>query len=452
MSKQKVRIDYDALVKADRVHSRIYTDAEIFSDEMERIFHRGWVYAGHSGEVPNPGDFRLKRIGLQPIIMVRDQSGKVNLLLNRCRHRGSTVCQESRGNARAFRCAYHGLTYRLNGDLSGVPYPDAYNDSFHRAEMGLVKVPRVEEYRGFIFGSLSPAGISLEEHLGRAIEQIDLFIDLSPESSLDVSIGAHKYNFPANWKLQVENSMDGYHPPVVHQSVVLALEERIGRQVETYTEKSQALTRDLGGGHVMLDYRRCTGNRSLNVTTTFNGAPSSAWREEYTAALERRHGKARASELLEANGTHLLVFPNLVLLGVQIRVINPVRPDLTEVEAYPTLLAGAPEEINLTRLRGHEAFFGPASAGAPDDVEMFIRMQAGYAAALDPWIVIARGENREHREADGTTVGHVMDEVTQRAIWRHWKQVMSGGEPRRAQSSRNSSESVNLSDFPRLDG
>ncbi|HTR61286.1 MAG TPA: Rieske 2Fe-2S domain-containing protein, partial [Candidatus Binataceae bacterium] len=81
-------IDYDALVQEDRVHISVYKDPAIFSDEMDRIFHRGWVYVGHEGEVPNRGDFRLKRIGLQPVIMVRDQHGTVQLLLNRCRHRG----------------------------------------------------------------------------------------------------------------------------------------------------------------------------------------------------------------------------------------------------------------------------------------------------------------------------------------------------------------------------
>ena len=171
--------DYGALVKPDRVNSRVYTDAQVFDEELERIFHRGWVFVGHRGEVPNTGDFRQKRIGLQPVIMVRDGAGNVNLLLNRCRHRGATVCDQERGNARSFRCAYHGWTYKLDGTLAGVPYPEAYDASFRREEYGLARVPRVAEYRGFIFGSLSPAGITLEEHLGRAREQLDLFVGLS---------------------------------------------------------------------------------------------------------------------------------------------------------------------------------------------------------------------------------------------------------------------------------
>src|SRR4030095_9435457 len=175
-------IDYNALVKEDRVHISLYTDPDIFTDEMDKIFRRVWVYVGHQGEVPNPGDFRLKRIGLQPVIMVRDQHGQVQLLLNRCRHRGATVCQEKQGNTRSFRCMYHGWTYHLDGELSGVPSEEAYGDDFKRQELSLVKVPRVAAYRGFIFASLSTAGIPLEEHLGRAAAELDLFFGLSADT------------------------------------------------------------------------------------------------------------------------------------------------------------------------------------------------------------------------------------------------------------------------------
>src|SRR5487761_1425213 len=147
------KIDYDALVKSDRVHSSVYTDPAIFEDELDKIFHRGWVYVGHANEIPNRGDFRLKRIGKYPVIMVRGDDGDVRLLLNRCRHRGATVCQTEAGNAPVFRCAYHGWTYRNNGALTGVTYPDGYGDSLHKEDLGLTRVPRLGNYRGFIFGS-----------------------------------------------------------------------------------------------------------------------------------------------------------------------------------------------------------------------------------------------------------------------------------------------------------
>ena len=100
-----VTVDYNALVREDRVHSRVYCDQQIFEDEMERIFHRGWVFVGHSSEIPEPGDYRLAWVGRYPIIMVRGEDGEIRLLSNRCRHRANTVCQSERGNAQAFSAA-----------------------------------------------------------------------------------------------------------------------------------------------------------------------------------------------------------------------------------------------------------------------------------------------------------------------------------------------------------
>jgi len=76
----------------------VYTDPEVFTEEFDKIFHRGWVYVGHDSEIPNPGDFRLKWIGGQSVIMVRDEESNVQLFMNRCPHRANAVCQVERGN------------------------------------------------------------------------------------------------------------------------------------------------------------------------------------------------------------------------------------------------------------------------------------------------------------------------------------------------------------------
>ncbi len=435
----RTKINYRALVKSDRVHSRLYTDPQIFDEELERIFHRGWVFVGHRGEVPNPGDFRLKRIGLCPVIMVRDGAGKVNLLLNRCRHRGATVCNDERGNTRAFRCAYHGWTYKLDGSLAGVPYPEAYDEGFRREEFGLTHVPRVAEYRGFVFGSLSPAGITLEQHLGRAREQIDLFVGLSDADEVMVDCGAHKYDYRANWKLQVENAMDGYHAVTLHESFLGVLAERARAQHAADDYKGQfegsrfAVTRDLGGGHVMLDY----WNRlydALNDDPIPEVEPTTARGRIHFDELTRRFGHLRAAHNLMQGMTHTLIFPNLILIGVQMRVVHPVRVDHSEVAVYPVRLDWLSDAVNATRLRGHEAFFGPAGFGGPDDVEVFERVQTGLAAdRLAPWLMLSRGMSRERRDADGTLIGERTDEVTQRGIWRQWMKVMTHEDrPRRA--------------------
>jgi len=424
MGVARTAINYDDLVKDDRVHGRVYTDPTIFEEEMEKIFSRGWVYVGHAGEIPRPGDFRVTDIGLQSVIMVRDDDGQVQLLMNRCAHRANAVCQVERGNARIFRCAYHGWTYRNNGDLASVTYQDRYDASFSKEDRGLRKAPRIGIYRGFVFGSLSPVGITLDEHLGQRVkEQIDLFVDLSPAGELDVTAGVHKYGYQANWKFQVENSMDGYHANFVHQSFFENVRRRTGVNLtDLGTSQSLAQTRDLGNGHVMIDFRpynKANGSRMGAMMPTSDSGKA------YWDALIARHGETRTKELLTARGTHLLVFPNLILIGVQIRVVRPIKIDETEVFLYPTFLTGAPHELNVARLRGHEAFYGPAGGGATDDLEMFERNQIGLSARVDPWLVLSRGRRQEHQESEGTIVGQITDEVTQRGIWRQWKKVMS---------------------------
>ena len=103
-------VDYAALVRDDRVHVSLYTDPRIFADEMERIFHRGWVFVGHESEIAAPGDFVTRPLGEQPVILVRSTDGETAVLLNRCAHRGTLVCPLERGHTRVFACPYHGWT------------------------------------------------------------------------------------------------------------------------------------------------------------------------------------------------------------------------------------------------------------------------------------------------------------------------------------------------------
>src|SRR5262245_55426700 len=200
-----------------RVHTRAYTDPALFEAELDRIFHRGWVYVGHTSEVAAPGSFKATRLGRRPILLSRDEAGALHVLLNVCRHRGATVCREAEGQAASFQCPYHGWVYGLDGRLRGISERAGYPAEFGADLAGLLRVPRVAEYRGLIFASLSPAGESLESWLGGAREYIDLWADLSPTGRVVVR-PAHRYAYAGNWKFQVENTVDGYHPRFVHES------------------------------------------------------------------------------------------------------------------------------------------------------------------------------------------------------------------------------------------
>src|SRR5690348_14750784 len=115
MTERRRSIDYDALVKRDRIHGSVYLSRDIFDEEMEKIFRREWVYIGHETEVANPGEYRIRWMGRHSVIMVRDAAGKVQLLLNSCRHRGNSLCKAERGTVRNFTCAYHGWSYDTSG-------------------------------------------------------------------------------------------------------------------------------------------------------------------------------------------------------------------------------------------------------------------------------------------------------------------------------------------------
>ena len=126
---------------------------------MARIFARTWVYVGHESEVARPGDFKTTTIGRQPVVLVRQPDGTLAVLFNRCSHRASTVCLERRGSAHHFRCPYHGWTFRLDGSLIGATYGDGYDeDDLDGPDFALGRIPRVGNYRGFVFASLARRG------------------------------------------------------------------------------------------------------------------------------------------------------------------------------------------------------------------------------------------------------------------------------------------------------
>jgi phenylpropionate dioxygenase-like ring-hydroxylating dioxygenase large terminal subunit len=418
-------LNLEELVQDTRVHRRIYLEPEIFELEMERIFERNWVFLGHESEVREPGDYKTVTIGTQPAIMTRDENGDLHVLMNRCMHRGSTICQDQRGNSSSFRCWYHGWTYNNKGDLIGVPYADGYGSSFDRRKFGLIKAARVEKYRGLVFASLSPDVAKLTDYLAGAKYYIDLFMDLSPQGAVETRAGTHKYGYDGNWKFQMENGVDGYHPNFVHQAFFEIQGKKLGRKVmQLFTGNSDFESKDLGNGHAILDMapKRAAGNRP--VSNLLRGATSQASTDAYMKSLLDRYGADRTAEILAASNVNLAIFPNLLIIGVQFRVTIPISAKRTDVHLLPTTLKGVPDEINVARLRAHEAFYGPAGGGAPDDVEMFNRCTEGLRVKGAEWLELSRGIERERPDRDGVTVGHITDEVPQRAFYRRWKALM----------------------------
>ena len=416
-------LDPTALVTDTGVDRRIYLDPDIYRTELERIFATTWVYVAHESEIAKPREFKTTEIGETPVIVTRDDDGTIRVLVNRCSHRAATVCQPAKGEAQFFRCAYHGWTYDRAGNLTGLPYAPGFGSMANRAVLGLAQAPCVESYRGFVFARMTPDGPSLREHLGRAAEYLDAFVDAAPGGSVEARSGRHRYYYEANWKLQLENAVDAYHAFFVHRSFFDIQDRHLGTRGSFYQDTSTAFTMDLGNGH------SCTDQRSEMrdvYYTRFKMSPGGA---DIIAEMEGIHGADGARKFINAiggNGFNLAIYPNLVLIGVHIRTIKPVSVNRTLVELYPTTLQGLPDRLNRMRLRSHEAFFGPAGFGSPDDMEIFRRVQNGLAAPEMPEIRFWRGLERERRDGDAIR-GEITDETPQRAQYIHWLQLMTAG-------------------------
>jgi phenylpropionate dioxygenase-like ring-hydroxylating dioxygenase large terminal subunit len=408
------------LVQSDRVHRDVYLSAHVFELEMERIFLRTWIYVGHESELPTTGAFKTTRLGNRSVIVSRDASGSLAVLYNRCRHRSASVCQLPCGTTNFFRCNFHGWTYDLGGKLTATPYPEGYEALDHEA-LSLEAAPRVDVYRGLIFACFNPRVVPLREHLGSAAEYIDRFMDHVPGHSLQLTRDAHRLRHDGNWKLQVENTLDGYHANFTHKSFFGVLQQRTAQASRYVSAERVSDSIALENGHALLDQQNAAAGALHRRLATLPGAPP------VDADLAIHFGIADAEAVYNATpgpGFNLAIFPNLAFVGIHIREIQPVAVDRTEIILRPTLVPDVPDPLNRLRLRYHELFYGPAGFGQPDDLEMFDRVTAGMRTGDDPWIRLDRGLHREVVDDHGHRRADITDETPQRAQYRQWRQLM----------------------------
>jgi phenylpropionate dioxygenase-like ring-hydroxylating dioxygenase large terminal subunit len=411
-------VNLDDLIQPDRVHRRLYTDPEIFELEMRHLFGGTWVYLGHESQLPAAGDFVQVRVGRRPVLVTRGDDGSVHALLNRCTHRGTTLEVAERGCAKRFMCPYHGWTFATDGRLVAVAYPANYV-GLDRDARALGRL-RVASHRGFLFGSLAGDPEPLAEWLGPAGEHLDMLIDRHPGGRVRLASRALTLKFAGNWKLSWDNAADGLHATYAHRSY-----NELGLDADTRTvlERDPASTpmfgKVLGHGHVVVDQRP--------------GIPAGPWAtmrplpladELATALRGRREGDG--GELLDlATGSmvNLSLFPNLIFVGNQLMVVEPIAVDRTRLHLHLVLADAAPEEVNLLRLRVDEDF---VSFGTPDDLAMFERIQDGLSIPEVPWIDTSRGlgATSDVVGPDGLVTGPITSEAPQRAYLAEWRRLI----------------------------
>ncbi|ULH06120.1 aromatic ring-hydroxylating dioxygenase subunit alpha [Alcaligenes faecalis] len=202
----------------------VYTSNDIYNREMERIFHGDtWNFVALEAEIPDSGDYKRSYVGSTPVVVARAEDGSINVLENRCAHRGAEFCRHNQGNTNEFVCPYHQWSYSLKGDLQGIPFKRGANKeggmprSFKNSEHGLKKL-HVTTHNGVIFASYSDKVEPITEYLTPEI--LKDFEAVFPGKKLKI-LGYYRNELPCNWKMYHENLKDPYHATLLHSFLVV---------------------------------------------------------------------------------------------------------------------------------------------------------------------------------------------------------------------------------------
>lgn len=203
------------------VSLRLLSDPEIYRLELERIFARSWNFLGHESEVPNPGDYVMRHIGEDPVIVTRDSQGQINVLLNVCAHRGMMVCRAEGGKGTQFKCPYHGWTFSNTGRFLGAPVArERMHGAFRTREELSLRKARVELFAGMVFANWDESAPPLDDWLGDIKWYYEMMFDRTP-GGLEVLGPPQRFIINANWKCPSEqHNVDGYHTISLHASLV----------------------------------------------------------------------------------------------------------------------------------------------------------------------------------------------------------------------------------------
>jgi p-cumate 2,3-dioxygenase alpha subunit len=413
-------IDEDRTAGRFRVNRTAFLSEDILQLEKERIFSKCWLYLGHESEVRKPRSFVTRNVGGKPILLTRDRAGKLNAFYNACTHRGALVCRERSGAAASFTCPYHAWTFTAAGELMGMPGREGLAaDANADGSLNLRPVPRLESFREFIFICFDPEAMPLPEYLKDAKDYLSYVADQGPDG-MEIVKGSQEYAIDANWKLLLENSIDGYHGGPTHQTYFEYLRSRDGDAPRPVVVGSVGWVNNLGNGHVV--------GESLGETPW--GRPYARWvpgfGEEARAEIDGlrdeimgRLGPDRGA-VVATGDRNLAIFPNLVIndiMAITVRTFYPSGPGRMTVNSWALAPVGEARSSRARRLRNYVEFLGPAGFATPDDVEMLEAAQRGYSTG--GWNDVSRGMLVEKQSKT--------EELALRTFWRRWRQLLNGG-------------------------
>ena len=429
---------------SSRVPFWAYTDAQLYQRELDLIFYgKHWSYVGLDVEIPNTGDFRLAFIGQRQVIMVRDRVAPrdratdtgIRVVENRCAHRGVRFCQQPHGNARSFVCPYHQWTYKLNGDLAGLPFKDGVKDGdcvnggmpegFDLKDHGLTKL-RVAVLHGLVFATFSDETEPLQEYLGADVMPwIDrIFKAPSTELRTDrklVLLGYNRQRIPGNWKLMMENIKDPYHPGLLHTWFVTfglwRADQKSRMVMDGHGRHAVMISRKNDGGAnaaVTEGVTSFKANMTLNDDRLLDVVPEPWWSID---------DPAHTGQTITPTVTMITLFPSLIIQQ-QVNSLSTrhiVPRGAGEFDFIWTHFGFADDTPEMTRRRLRQAnLFGPAGFVSADDGEVIEFSQDGFKQWGEGGSTLCElgGTGTEMTE-------HMVTETLIRSMYAYWKKVMT---------------------------
>ena len=412
------KVGHEWLVSRDA-----FNDEARWRQELETVFRKAWLLVGHESEVRQIGDYVTRRMASDEVVLTRAEDGALHVLLNACTHRGTLLCKADRGNTRHFRCGYHGWTFGNDGELRGVPgRRKLYGDDFDEAELGMRRA-RVGNYRGLIFATFDSNIDALEDYLGDVRFYLDCFLDPTPNGTEAVG-GSYAFTRHGNWKTAADNiSGDGYHLRHAHR---FAFELGImgGQAGEVDGSCIQ-----IANGHALRAQHIASQGQAGQ---RFPGYPESLWPE-----ISRHLEAEQANFLSDLTVAHGLVFPSMGFLHVpragglekdefeaaalNVRVFNPISPNITEERAWTIVPADYPADWKQQACRSMQRQHGPTAFFEADDMENFQQIARGGAGRVANELLPARYDlAMDHAphipwfDGPGNVVGADLSEANQR--------------------------------------
>ncbi|MDP2482372.1 MAG: aromatic ring-hydroxylating dioxygenase subunit alpha [Candidatus Palauibacterales bacterium] len=350
-------LDILPVERAETIPARWYHDPAFAPLERDSVFARTWQHVGHASQLPNPGDHLTATIAGKPVIVVRAGNGRLHAFFNVCRHRGGPIALKD-GHANMLQCRYHGWTYRLDGMLRGVPHFNR-TELFDKKDFGLLPL-RLTEWQGLLFVHLDDTPTPLETFVEGVAERLgSLRLDTLRFA------GRKDYEARCNWKVYVDNYLEGYHVPHVHPELCALYDFQAYR-----TEIAE-------------------------------------W---YSLQVGPLAGKDTPYGVSQGEALYYFLFPNLMLNilpgRLQTNVVVPLAPDRCRIE-FRYYYAETDSEAARTIVTEDARF---SDAVQDEDIEICERVQEGLASGL---------YDRGRFSADMETGVHHFQSLLKQAFHRH---------------------------------